>query len=320
MEEAQQDRARLEAFLSASGVTARLAETPQDRFSEVDAAPLAMTAHALASAPSQRPPEARREPDRPMPPRHPAAPPQRAPTVAPTVAPARPPAPVAAVARTSTVAPAERREAHEAVHAAREAARTATSLAALREALAGFEGCPLKRTARSTCFGEGPQGAPIMFVGEAPGREEDDAGRPFVGRSGRLLEKMLAAIGLTRRDVFISNVIPWRPPGNRTPSPIETATCEVFVRQEIRLVRPHILVPLGGASAKTLLRNDAGIMRQRGRFVRYPFAEGEADGIEAMATFHPAYLLRTPAQKRLAWQDLLAIRKRLEADGRLPAG
>ena len=193
---------------------------------------------------------------------------------------------------------------------AREAAREAPTLAALHRAMAAFDGCPLKATARQACPGEGPIGAPLMFVGEAPGREEDEAGRPFVGRSGRLLNKMIEAIGLKREEVYITNVIPWRPPGNRTPSPIETATCEVFVRREIALVGPKLLVPLGGPSAKTLLKNDAGIMRQRGRWTRYVPETGEA--IDALAMFHPAYLLRTPAEKRRAWQDLLALRERLE--------
>lgn len=196
----------------------------------------------------------------------------------------------------------------EAVHAAREAARSAPTLAALHAALRGFEGCPLKHLARSTCLGEGPEGADIMFVGEAPGRDEDEAGRPFVGRSGQLLERMLAAIGMTREQVYITNVIPWRPPANRTPSPIETATCEVFVRREIALVRPKVLVALGGAAAKTLFSTDTGIMRQRGRWVSF-----DADGttIDAMAMFHPAYLLRTPGEKARAWQDLIAVRRRL---------
>ncbi|RAI00437.1 uracil-DNA glycosylase [Acuticoccus sediminis] len=202
----------------------------------------------------------------------------------------------------------------EAVHAAREVARTAPDLAALHQALARFDGCPLKALARSTCHGEGPVGAPIMFVGEAPGRDEDEAGRPFVGRSGQLLEKMLAAIGMTREAVYISNVIPWRPPANRTPSPIETATCEVFVRREIALVRPKVLVALGGAAAKTLFSTDTGIMRQRGNWVRFDTGDGEVD---AVAMFHPAYLLRTPGEKRRAWQDLLSIRRKLKELGAL---
>jgi len=286
MTESQSARDALDAFLHACGVTVPVMEAPQDRFAE--AAPV-----TPSSAPpfrEDRGPRARREP-RPSPP------------------PESVPAPV------GDVAPADA----DAVHAAREVARSATSLTVLRQALAAFDGVPLKATALSTCHGEGPEGAPVMFVGEAPGREEDEAGRPFVGRSGRLLERMLAAIGFSRDEVFISNVIPWRPPGNRTPGPIETATCEVFVRREIELVAPKILVPLGGAAAKTLLRTDAGIMRQRGRWER--FVPGEAAGgaaIDAMATLHPAYLLRQPAEKAKAWRDLLAIRRRLEEAHGLP--
>ncbi|WP_420393165.1 uracil-DNA glycosylase [Acuticoccus sp.] len=195
------------------------------------------------------------------------------------------------------------------VQAAREVAREATSLEALHAVVRTFEGCPLRWLARSTCVGEGPVGAPLMLVGEAPGRDEDEAGRPFVGRSGQLLERMLAAIGLARADVYITNVIPWRPPANRTPSPIETATCEVFVRCEIALVRPTVLLALGGAAAKTLFANDAGIMRQRGQWRRFDAGELE---IDAMATLHPAFLLRNPAQKARAWQDLLAVHRRLK--------
>ncbi|MEO1104952.1 MAG: uracil-DNA glycosylase [Pseudomonadota bacterium] len=201
---------------------------------------------------------------------------------------------------------------------ARQTARSATTLADLHAALKAFDGCPLKFTAKQTCPGEGPIRAPLMFVGEAPGRDEDEAGRPFVGRSGKLLEKMLAAIGFAREDVYISNVIPWRPPGNRTPSPIETATCEVFVRREIDLVAPKILVPLGGPAAKTLLATQTGIMRQRGIWARYA---GSGDGghtCDALAMFHPAYLLRTPAEKRKTWHDLQAVRARLEAEHGLP--
>ncbi|MCF3935604.1 uracil-DNA glycosylase [Acuticoccus sp. M5D2P5] len=265
-------------------MTVRLEEAPQDRFAELPPIPIA--AHQPAKLPKAHP-------------RQPVVPEWEPPVEA------APPAATAA--------------GQAAIHAAREAARAATTLDALHAALASFEGCPLRETARSTCHGEGPVGAAIMFVGEAPGRDEDDAGRPFVGRSGRLLEKMLAAIGLGRDEVFISNVIPWRPPLNRTPSPIETATCEVFVRQEIRLVRPKVLVPLGGAAAKTLLQVDQGIVRQRGRWVSYALDEHAPDDtIDAVATFHPAYLLRTPAEKRRVWWDLLAIRERLESRHGLP--
>jgi DNA polymerase len=272
-------RDRLTDFLRACGITARLHDAPQDRFA---AGAVELAAPAVA----------RTEP-RPAP--TPMAPPPELP-----------------------VSPDGAEEGAAAVEDARAAARVAPTLDALRAALAAFDGCPLKRTAISTCHGEGPVDAPVMIVGEAPGKDEDETGRPFVGRSGKLLTAMLAAIGFRREDVYISNVIPWRPPGNRTPSPIETATCEVFVRREIALVRPKVLVPVGGAAAKTLLRVDAGITSQRGRWVRYALDDGAADEIDAMATYHPAYLLRTPAEKRRAWADLLAIRARLEEAHGIP--
>ena len=152
-----------------------------------------------------------------------------------------------------------------------------------------------------------------MFVGEAPGAEEDRRGLPFVGASGRLLDRMLAAIGLDRGNVFITNVIYWRPPGNRTPLPAEVAACLPFVERAIELVDPAVLVLLGGASAKTLLGRQEGIMRLRGRW--HSFATPRmASPIPAMATFHPAYLLRSPGQKREAWRDFLAVRERLDTD------
>jgi DNA polymerase len=298
MEEAQSARESLEAFLSACGVTVRLEETPQDRFAEAEAGEAAPTSTAQTStAPTSTAPAVGRAP-------------------APRPDAARPPPVSAPEGLAPAAAPADEAP----VFAAREAARSAATLEALRDALASFEGCPLKATARSTCSGEGPVGAPLMLVGEAPGRDEDEAGRPFVGPSGKLLEKMLAAIGFARGDVFISNVIPWRPVGNRTPSPVETATCEVFVRREIALVGPKVLVLLGGAAAKTLLRTDISVTRQHGRL--WPFkpddAAGEGEEIDAVPTFHPAYLLRTPADKAKAWRDLLVIRRRLEEVHGLP--
>jgi DNA polymerase len=142
-----------------------------------------------------------------------------------------------------------------------------------------------------------------MFVGEAPGHEEDISGRPFVGRSGKLLDRMIEAIGLDRSKVYIANVVPWRPPGNRTPTPQETAICLPFIRRQIELANPDILVCLGGPSMQTLLGTKDGITRMRGRW--FPFE------IKAMATFHPAFLLRSPLQKRFSWRDFLAIKKAL---------
>jgi DNA polymerase len=157
-------------------------------------------------------------------------------------------------------------------------------------------------------FADGNPEGRVMFVGEAPGYEEDISGRPFVGRSGKLLDRMIEAIGLDRSKVYIANVVPWRPPGNRTPTPQETAICLPFIRRQIELADPDILVCLGGPSMQTLLGTKDGITRMRGRW--FPFDTGTRE-IRAMATFHPAFLLRSPLQKRLSWRDFLAIKKAL---------
>ena len=183
-------------------------------------------------------------------------------------------------------------------------------LDALRERLLAFDGCALKKTATSTVFGEGPAGAGLMIVGEAPGADEDRQGRPFVGPSGRLLERMLAAIGLARDEVYIANTVYWRPPGNRTPSAEEVEACRPFVDRQIALVAPKVLMLAGGAAAKTLLGTTEGIMRLRGRWQTFATPDGPVD---VMPTFHPAFLLRSPARKREAWRDLLAVKARLEA-------
>lgn len=191
---------------------------------------------------------------------------------------------------------------------ARIAARSAGSLEALRALMEAFEGCALRATAKHLVFADGNPRARVMLVGEAPGAEEDRSGVPFVGRSGQLLDRMLAAIGLDRTQVYIANIVPWRPPGNRTPTPQETAVCLPFVTRQIALADPDILVCLGGPSAQTLLGFKDGIMRSRGRFVPY---DTGTRSIQAIATLHPAYLLRQPLQKRLAWRDLKAIRAAL---------
>ena len=162
-------------------------------------------------------------------------------------------------------------------------------------------------------FGDGDPNADVMIIGEAPGAEEDRKGAPFVGASGHLLGRMLAAIGLTRESVYITNVLFWRPPGNRNPTSAEVATCLPFVQRHIELVSPKVLVFVGGAAAKTLLDRTEGIMRLRGKWYEYqiPTDAGEAVSIPALAMLHPAYLLRTPAQKRLAWLDLLSLRAKL---------
>jgi uracil-DNA glycosylase family 4 len=192
--------------------------------------------------------------------------------------------------------------------AAREAARSATGLDALRAILERFDGCALKTTATQLVFADGNPQARIMFVGEAPGRDEDLAGLPFVGRSGKLLDLMLAAIGLDRTMAYIANIVPWRPPGNRTPTPQESAICLPFTLRQIELANPDILVCLGGPSAQTLLGLRDGIRKTRGRWQAFHTGTRE---IRAIATFHPAYLLRSPLEKRLAWRDFLAIKAAL---------
>jgi DNA polymerase len=195
-----------------------------------------------------------------------------------------------------------------AVMAARAAAKNAASLDALRAMLDGFEGCALKGTAKQLVFADGNPQARVMFVGEAPGRDEDIEGLPFVGRSGQLLDRMLAAIGLDRASAYIANVIPWRPPGNRTPTPQEISICLPFTRRQIELADPDVLVCLGSPAAQALLEARDGIMKTRGRWFTYQTGTRE---IRAIATFHPAYLLRQPLQKRLAWRDFLAIKQAL---------
>ena len=190
--------------------------------------------------------------------------------------------------------------------AAREAARSAASLEELRAILDRFEGCALKATATQLVFADGNPNARVMFVGEGPGYEEDKKGLPFVGRSGKLLDLMLGAIGLDRSKVYIANIVPWRPPGNRTPPPQEAAICLPFLLRQIALCDPDVLVCLGGPSAQTLLGVKEGILRLRGRW--FTFNSGARD-IRAMPTLHPAYLLRSPIAKRHAWRDFLAIKK-----------
>jgi DNA polymerase len=191
---------------------------------------------------------------------------------------------------------------------AREAVKSVTTLDELRAALDRFEGCALRATATRLVFADGSPQAKLMLVGEAPGRDEDIEGLPFVGRSGKLLDRILAAISLDRTSVYIANIIPWRPPGNRTPTPQESQICLPFIRKQIELVDPDILVCLGGPSATTLLGITEGITKSRGRWLTYDTGKRE---IRAVATFHPAFLLRSPLQKRLAWRDFLAVKRAL---------
>ncbi len=193
---------------------------------------------------------------------------------------------------------------------ARSLAGAATSLAGLAEALARFDGCTLKHTAMSLVFADGNPQCRVMLVGEAPGEDEDRQGKPFVGASGRLLDRMLAAIGLDRRQVYITNILPWRPPGNRSPTSAEIALCLPFIERHIALVAPPVLVLLGGSAAKTLLTRADGITRLRGQWFEIQPPETTAP-IATIATYHPAYLLRSPIHKRETWRDLLAIKRKL---------
>jgi uracil-DNA glycosylase family 4 len=196
-------------------------------------------------------------------------------------------------------------------------AAACTSLTEIEQALMRFDACPLKKTATNLCFADGNPQAQVMLIGEAPGRDEDIQGKPFVGRSGQLLDRMLQAIGLSRHgdspdnSVYISNVIFWRPPGNRTPTDQETLMCLPFLRRAIEIKQPRLLVCLGATPTQRLIGKSEGILKLRGRW--FDFACGERS-IPLLATLHPAYLLRQPAQKRLAWRDLLSLKQKLTSD------
>jgi uracil-DNA glycosylase family 4 len=184
----------------------------------------------------------------------------------------------------------------------------ALTLAELETLVASFDGCALKRTAKRLCFKRGRDDARIMLIGEAPGRDEDLEGKPFVGRAGQLLDRMLEAIGLAEEHVYITNTVYWRPPGNRTPTPEEVEACTPFLARQIELLSPQILVLLGTAAVKSILGRTEGIMRLRGKWLIYGRGGHE---IPTLATLHPAYLLRTPADKRLAWRDMLMVKEAL---------
>lgn len=285
--------AELEAlleFYASNGVDCAIDDTPHNRFAEMETARKERMNRMAEANTSSTPSPITASTSTPR------QPPRQAPNQAPR------PAPSANQAVPDATA----------LQSARDFAVNAETLEALEAALMAFDGCNLKRTAKNLVFADGNPKARIMFVGEAPGRDEDIQGIPFIGRSGELLNKMLEAIGLTREnDAYIANVVPWRPPGNRTPTPQETELCRPFIERQIALVNPQILVPLGGAAAKQLFQTTEGIMKLRGKFRSYQLPTGE---IEAMATLHPAYLLRQPGQKRLVWQDLLKIHSRLTAN------
>jgi uracil-DNA glycosylase family 4 len=266
------------AFYAEAGVDDALVEEPIDRFAAGEARPAPPT----------------RQPDAP-----------KVPTSAQRSS--EPPA-VFATPKVSIAVPDEGQ-----IALARQRAVTAATLDELRQQMAEFDGCNLKFTAKNLVFADGNPQADVMLVGEAPGRDEDLEGLPFVGRSGQLLDRMLAAIGLDRQSVYIANVIPWRPPGNRTPTPQETEICRPFIERQIELANPKILVTLGGPSAKTLLHTTEGVLRLRGNWKSHRTAAGTT--IPAMPTLHPAYLLRNPAHKKLAWRDFLEVKARLRQTG-----
>ncbi|MDP3748586.1 MAG: uracil-DNA glycosylase [Phenylobacterium sp.] len=227
------------------------------------------------------------------------------------IVPPRPPerkaATPAPVARKPGLAP----DVASAVIEARRLAADAQDLDALKAAISGFDGCPLKfEGARQAVFSRGAADAPLLVIGEGPGAEEDARGEPFVGKAGQLLDRMFAAAGLTDR-VFITNTVFWRPPGNRTPAPHEQAVCLPFLERAIELVSPKMLLLVGAPSAKSMLKRDEGILSLRGRWFEWRSESGDLE-LPAMPTLHPAFLLRQPAAKKKAWSDLLTLTERLD--------
>ncbi|MCJ2012819.1 uracil-DNA glycosylase family protein [Methylobacterium sp. J-076] len=283
--DAQADLIAYLDFHTEAGVDLALDEQPHDRFGEAD---------APEPAPRPRPAPRRAAlaavPPSPAPP---SPPPQDAPRAPPR----------ATYGRSAAAEP------EEAAGDARARARDAASLEELEAILAGFDSCPLRFTAKNLVFGDGNPQARVMFLGEAPGADEDRIGKPFMGRSGQLLDKMMAAIGLDRSSAYIANVVPWRPPGNRNPTPQEVAMCKPFVERQIELVDPELIVCLGAPATQTLTGTKDGILKTRGRFFSYALPGREA---RLLATLHPAFLLRQPLQKRLAWRDFRALRGALD--------
>ncbi|HKJ60602.1 MAG TPA: uracil-DNA glycosylase [Hyphomicrobiales bacterium] len=261
-------------WYQAMGVDEAISETPLDW----------STLEESRRLPPQPDPAARKAPARP------AAPPPPAPSPTPARKPGHPGLPASALA-------------------ARDIAAKAADLENLERALAEFDGCALKKTAKNLCFARGNPEARLMLIGEAPGRDEDLTGKPFVGRAGQLLDRMLTAIGLGSDDVYITNVVYWRPPGNRTPTPHEVQACQPFLERQIELAGPEMIVLLGGAAAKQMLATDQGIMKLRGKWKSIEIA---GKPVKTLATLHPAFLLRNPVSKRLAWRDLLTVQTGLE--------
>lgn len=268
-------------FYADSGVDDALMEAPVDRFAQIEAPGRAPSQPVTANAPNLQTPAIGNGPSAAM-----------------RAAPSRPQATVPDEGQSER---------------ARMLAGAATSMESLRAALDSFDGCNLKFTAKSLVFGEGNAEADIMFIGEAPGRDEDIEGRPFLGRAGQLLDKMMGAIDLDRTNAYVAHVIPWRPPGNRAPTPIEIEICRPFIERQIELVRPKVLVPLGDLATKVISRSPESIVRVRGKWWQY---NAGATQIATLSTFDPDYLLRNPAHKKLAWRDLLEIKLRLRDLGK----
>jgi uracil-DNA glycosylase family 4 len=191
---------------------------------------------------------------------------------------------------------------------ARALAAQAQTLEELQAILGAYDGCGLKLRATQLVFADGNPEAQIMLIGEAPGAEEDRQGKPFVGKAGQLLDRMLGAIGLDRSKVYIANTVPWRPPGNRAPTPEEIALCLPFLQRQVELVAPRIVVTLGGPAMQTVFQTTNGIIKMRGKWS--PVSIG-AHSVEAMPTLHPAYLLRNPPAKQQAWRDLLSLKMKM---------
>lgn len=282
--------ARILAWYEAMGVDAALADDPIDWLQRGDRAPgVGFALETVASAPVAEPARS------------------GAPGPAPSVGTPRTPfrAPDASTARPARQFPPRALATGEPTGAVGQA----KNLAELRALLEAFDGCGLKATAKNLCLYRGAEQAALMIVGEAPGREEDLEGKPFVGRAGQLLDKMLAAIGMGEENVHITNIVYWRPPGNRTPTPQEALSCRPFLERQMVLVKPKVVLALGGAAAKHLFDVADGIMRIRGKWRDIEMGGHPA---KAMATLHPAYLLRTPAAKGMAWRDLLAVKAALK--------
>ena len=275
---AQEDLASLLKWYVDQGIDETIGEEAVDRF----AAPAPVSASALSVTPVQAPVQA--------------------------------PTPIRAAIQASLPRGPVPIESPQLVEDARALARRCASVGELEQAVRAFEGCALKRTAKNTVFADGVAGAPVMVVGEAPGADEDRLGKPFVGVSGQLMDRMFEAIGMSReRDLYITNILFWRPPGNRTPTLSEQAICLAFTRRHIELARPKVLVLAGGTAAKSVLDTTEGIMRLRGKWTSLGLDDGST--VPTLPTFHPAYLLRTPASKRQSWSDLLALDKKLRELG-----